>query len=86
MREIESCILSLKSYIGLQYSDNTSDFGSEIPGLNPGSPTMGRYIKAKKDPIWIGDGLLARLASKPKKVIKVLTKKDLVEHIRRFLT
>ena len=85
MREIESCILSLKSYIGLQYSDNTSDFGSEIPGLNPGSPTMGRYIRAKKDPIWIGDGLLAQIAKKPK-VAKVLTKKDLIEHIRRVLT
>ena len=85
MREIESCILSLKSYIGLQYSDNTSDFGSEIPGLNPGSPTMGRYIKAKKDPIWIGDGVLAQIASKPK-VAKVLTKKDLINHIRRVLT
>jgi hypothetical protein len=46
---------------------------------------MGRYIKAKKDPIWIGDGLLAQIVSKPK-VIKVLTKKDLIEYIRRVLT
>ena len=46
---------------------------------------MGRYIKAKKDPIWIGDGLLAQIAKKPK-VAKVLTKKDLIEHIRRVLT
>ena len=46
---------------------------------------MGRYIKAKKDPIWIGDGLLAQIVSKPK-AAKVLTKKDLIEHIRRVLT
>ena len=46
---------------------------------------MGRYIKAKKEPIWIGDGLLAHIVSKPK-VVKVLTKKDFIEHIRRFLT
>jgi hypothetical protein len=46
---------------------------------------MGRYIKAKKDPIWIGDGALAQIVSKPK-VAKVLTKKDLIEHIRRVLT
>jgi hypothetical protein len=46
---------------------------------------MGRYIKAKKDPIWIGDGALAQIVSKPK-VIKVLTKKDLIEHIRSVLT
>ena len=46
---------------------------------------MGRYIKAKKDPIWIGDGLLAQIVSKPK-VVKVLTEKDLIEYIRRVLT
>jgi hypothetical protein len=42
---------------------------------------MGRYIKAKKSPIWIGDGLLAQIVNKPK-VVKVLTKKDLIEYIR----
>ena len=47
---------------------------------------MGRYIKAKKDPIWIGDGLLAQIVSKPKVIKKVLTEKDLIEHIRRVLT
>lgn len=46
---------------------------------------MGRYIKAKKDPIWIGDGALTQIVSKPK-VVKVLTEKDLINHIRRVLT
>ena len=46
---------------------------------------MGRYIKAKKNPIWIGDGLLAQIVSKPK-VVKVLTKEDLIKHIRSVLT
>lgn len=45
---------------------------------------MGRYIKAKKDPIWIGDGLLAQITKKPK-AAKVLTKEDLIKHIRRVL-
>ena len=60
-------------------------FGSRSRGSSPLCPTMGRYIRAKKDPIWIGDGLLAQIAKKPK-VAKVLTKKDLIEHIRRVLT
>ena len=46
---------------------------------------MGRYIKAKKDPIWIGDGLLAQIVSKPK-AVKVLTKEDLIKYIRSVLT
>lgn len=85
MREIEFCILSLKSYTGHWCNGSTTDFGSVSTGSNPVCPTMGRYIKAKKDPIWIGDGLLAQIVSKPK-VAKVLTKKDLIEHIRRVLT
>lgn len=85
MREIESCILSLKSYIGHWCSGSTRHFDCLSRGPNPLCPTMGRYIKAKKDPIWIGDGLLAQIVSKPK-VAKVLTKKDLIEHIRRVLT
>ena len=46
---------------------------------------MGRCIKAKKDSVWIGDGALAQITKKPK-VAKVLTKKDLINHIRRVLT
>lgn len=45
---------------------------------------MGRYIKAKKDPIWIGDGLLVQIVSKPK-VVKI-TEKDLIKYIRSVLT
>lgn len=45
---------------------------------------MGRYIKTKKDPIWIGDGLLAQIVSKPK-VVKI-TEEDLIKYIRSVLT
>ena len=47
---------------------------------------MGRYIKAKKPLIWIGNGLLEQIKELSKPTKMVLTKKELIEFIRKGFT